>query len=144
MLEGYGIENVHYTITSSEYGNYIASPGTTTHNQFGVNMLRGILSMQYGNNAHAWSYTLNSPMVGYVTTLKQQPGYSNGYFDLVREELPSENRYWGELSTLYNETRTKMILGDLSIDEWDSYVNEWLERGGEVLTKEAAEWYDAR
>ena len=35
----------------------------------------------------------------------------------------------------------KVILGTQSVDDYDSVVAEWRRNGGDVLTREANEWF---
>lgn len=55
--------------------------------------------------------------------------------------LPSSAEY-PELTTTWVATNlVKLVRGDIPMDQWDSVVAEWYDQGGEVLTKEANEWY---
>lgn len=42
---------------------------------------------------------------------------------------------------LYREKISKMIIGELSLTEWDAYVREWYEKGGKAVTEKATAWY---
>jgi len=56
--------------------------------------------------------------------------------------LPSQAEY-SELTTTWVATNlVKIVRGDISMDKWDDIVAEWYNMGGDVLTKEANEWYD--
>lgn len=59
------------------------------------------------------------------------------------DSLPSESTYMSELLTYRNETWLKIIQGELDVDYYDTYVEEWMKRGGAILTEEANEWYAA-
>ena len=64
----------------------------------------------------------------------------NSYIqDAVPETLPS-NDLFGELNTIRDETWVAMIRGEKSLDEWDAYVETWLNAGGQTLTDEANAW----
>jgi len=47
------------------------------------------------------------------------------------------------LSKLTNETFTRIILGELPIDAFDTFVQDWNKLGGEKITQEVNEWYEA-
>lgn len=64
-----------------------------------------------------------------------------GHENVVKAGLPSEAKYMDNLIKLQQETFTKIINGSADIDEFDAFVEDWLEEGGEELTKEANEWY---
>ena len=65
-----------------------------------------------------------------------------GYVNKLWTSLPSQAQYQAELITYRDETWTKIIQGTLDIDDYDTYVEEWMNRGGATLTEEANEWYD--
>jgi len=48
------------------------------------------------------------------------------------------------LDKLTNETFTKIIMGNSSIDEFDAYVSQWNKIGGEKITAEVNEWAASR
>ncbi|WP_028612416.1 extracellular solute-binding protein [Paenibacillus harenae] len=56
------------------------------------------------------------------------PGMGKHKADLVKREI---------------ETFTKIIVGQLPIDAFDSFVEEWKAKGGDEITKEVNEWYAA-
>jgi putative aldouronate transport system substrate-binding protein len=45
------------------------------------------------------------------------------------------------LLKLQNEAFTKIIMGKASIDEFDNYVAQWKQLGGDQITKEVNDWY---
>ena len=45
------------------------------------------------------------------------------------------------MEKLTNEFFTKIIMGTADIEEFDTYVSQWLQIGGEDLTAEVNEWY---
>ena len=45
------------------------------------------------------------------------------------------------LDKLELETITRIITGDLPVDEWDNYVTQWYDLGGRQITDEINEWY---
>lgn len=63
----------------------------------------------------------------------------------VRNELltslPSESRYKAELLKIRNEAYISIITGDKPVSYFDEFVKKWDQMGGEVLKKEANEWY---
>ncbi|WP_239566161.1 extracellular solute-binding protein [Paenibacillus sacheonensis] len=48
------------------------------------------------------------------------------------------------LDTLLKETFTKIIMGAASIDEFDKFVENWKQLGGDQITKEVNEWAASR
>jgi putative aldouronate transport system substrate-binding protein len=47
------------------------------------------------------------------------------------------------LLTMQNETFVKIIMGAAPIDEFDNYVSNWKKLGGDQITQEVNEWYEA-
>lgn len=47
---------------------------------------------------------------------------------------------WENLSTTETQTFTKIMYGDLPIDEFDNFVKKWQANGGDEITKEVNEW----
>ena len=45
------------------------------------------------------------------------------------------------MEKLTNEFFTKIIMGTVGVDEFDTFVSQWLQIGGEELTAEVNEWY---
>ena len=66
--------------------------------------------------------------------------YNSYIQDAVTETLPS-NDLFAELNTIRDETWVAMIRGEKSLDDWDAYVQSWLDAGGQTLTDEANAWY---
>jgi putative aldouronate transport system substrate-binding protein len=60
-------------------------------------------------------------------------------YDLLNETKNQElsQRYGGQLNTIVDEFRMKAIVGEVDIDEeWDSYVENWLNNGGSEILAE--------
>ncbi len=47
------------------------------------------------------------------------------------------------LEKMEKEVFVKIIMGSVSIDEFDKFVTDWNKLGGEQMTKEVNEWYDS-
>ena len=69
---------------------------------------------------------------------KQRNSY---YVNLLTDTLPSDADVKADLKTYRDETWISIIKGDLPIDHWDAFVEEYNKRGGTVQTTEANEWY---
>lgn len=48
---------------------------------------------------------------------------------------------WEQLTTMEQETFTKIIYGNLPVEAYNSFVKQWHEKGGDQITKEVNEWY---
>lgn len=61
---------------------------------------------------------------------------------LLRMFLPSKPEYQEKLDLYKSVSYSKFITGERSLEEWDSFVEEFMAMGGRQLTKEAQELYD--
>lgn len=57
---------------------------------------------------------------------------------------PAMGRYNAVLGKLESEYFTKIIVGQLPIEAFDEFVAEWKKQGGDEVTKEVNEWYEAK
>lgn len=55
--------------------------------------------------------------------------------------LPSDQKYTGDLNTMAIEAFTNIITGKKPIEYFDEFVTTWKANGGDVLEKEANDWY---
>lgn len=55
--------------------------------------------------------------------------------------LPSAGEYQADLNSLVEETYYAIITGTKPVDYFETFVEEWYARGGDILVKEANEWY---
>lgn len=58
----------------------------------------------------------------------------------LTETMKSKNEL---LNKLVNETYSKIIYGQASIDQFDKMVGNWKRSGGDQITKEVNEWYNS-
>ena len=56
---------------------------------------------------------------------------------------PGMGKYKADLNKLEIEYFTKIIVGNLPIDAFDDFVEEWKKKGGDEITKEVNEWFAA-
>jgi len=70
--------------------------------------------------------------------VKNFPYYENA----LKVALPSESQYSELVDTRAKEYVIKAIAGDIDVDQtFDDMVSKWYADGGDVLTREANEWY---
>ena len=61
---------------------------------------------------------------------------------LMRASLPSSLTYAATLQSLKTAAYSEFINGTRSLDDWDKFVEDYMNAGGAVLQKEAQEYYD--
>lgn len=140
-LAKYGIEGVHYEKTAN--GTYSALMNNENLNAEGVMGVRSLYGADRPFNANIYKVMFYNDL-SWANRLNyfKLPQYDSYHQDAVTVVLPSLNEYQGELATCRDEAYTAFILGERDIDtEWEDFVAEYNELGGEQLTKEANEWY---
>jgi len=132
VLMTYGIEGKHYKV---ENGNYIMTlPEGVSTEEYGIGMVFvAWTGVGFDRKINPAQFEFGDKHAAYTNT------YSNQLFT----SLPSTNLYWDELDKLQKETYIRIITGEKSPDEFDNFVAQWLQRGGEQLQKEANEWYSS-
>ena len=57
--------------------------------------------------------------------------------------VPSETMTskWPTLTSLQEETFIKIIIGDLELDAFDEFVQQWHDLGGAEITDDVNEWF---
>lgn len=142
-----GVEGVHYEVQDDEFHTKKSLlPDDVKNWQLGVARLRGIYGPEGALNEGYNEISTNSATNKWMREI--QASYKNlsattGYTTVVFDSLPSESTYLSELITYRDETWLKIIQGELDVDYYDTYVEEWMNRGGAILTEEANEWYAA-
>ncbi|MDO5435479.1 MAG: extracellular solute-binding protein [Clostridia bacterium] len=145
LLAFAGIEGEHYT--RNEDGTITRTAGMANEdlNNVGVWGCRSL----YGNDrcfsqlGYDLAFYKDVSIANRLNWFKKDQ-YNSYIQDAVTEVLPS-NELFGEMNTVRDEAWTSMIRGEVSVDEaWDAYVADWMVAGGEILTQEANDWYNAR
>lgn len=113
----------------------------TEMNLVGVQAYRSL----YGADSPYNEFIQKAGSLNHPNTINRLKIMENDQFDSYRvsdlySALPSEADYKEELKTYRDETWVGMITGELSIDYWDTFVEEYMARGGATLTEEANEW----
>jgi putative aldouronate transport system substrate-binding protein len=63
---------------------------------------------------------------------------------VVPEVVPGSDRLFADLKQLQDRDYAEIITGRRSIDDFDTFVRNWLRRGGEELTREANRLFEVR
>jgi len=79
----------------------------------------------------------------YVYELEQVAlGKGASYKNQLYGSLQTSQEYYGEMASIKNETWVGFITGEISLDEYDQWVEEWYSSGGQAMTDEANEVYN--
>lgn len=145
MLATYGIEGEDYTYAEEGYviRNSETLPDNVAINACGITAMRSLYGPEQPFNYKRFTVNRTSPASAYDADLKARyAGLANtiGYASAVWEVLPSNGEYSGEVHTYRDETWLNIIQGKTDLD-WDGFVEEWKNRGGQILTEEANQWY---
>ncbi|MFC7680196.1 extracellular solute-binding protein [Paenibacillus sp. GCM10028914] len=76
-----------------------------------------------------------------IRTYSSAPGWTDA---LLFSALPSDGKYKQDLTSLMQKYFAQIISGEIPLDDFDKFVTEWKAKGGDELTKEANEMYQAQ
>ncbi len=139
MLAFAGIEGVHYE--KNENGTIKRLMGNEDLNAVGVWGCRSLYGADraFSTLGYDLAFYKDVSIANRLNWFKKDQ-YNSYIQDAVTVTLPS-NDLFAELNTIRDEAWVAMIRGEKSLDEWDDYVQTWLDAGGQTLTDEANEWY---
>ena len=66
-------------------------------------------------------------------------GIVNKTYSLIYSETPTMEKKWSNLKKKEDEVFLKIIIGEASLDEFDTFVEEWKVEGGDEITTEVQE-----
>jgi putative aldouronate transport system substrate-binding protein len=66
--------------------------------------------------------------------------FASSFVGEPTKSMVENNAY---LDKLMMETFCRIIMGQESVDAFDTFVNDWLAAGGSDIIKEVNEWYDS-
>ncbi|RIX59513.1 hypothetical protein D3P08_05045 [Paenibacillus nanensis] len=104
---------------------------------------QGIRLFSLGNiTTQAYREKYSNPALNEaIKTYSSAPNLTDA---LLFSALPSDGKYKADLTSLMQKYFAQMISGEIPLDDFDKFVTEWNSRGGEELTKEANEMYQAQ
>jgi putative aldouronate transport system substrate-binding protein len=80
---------------------------------------------------------------GILTWLDQQEQGRVRTTGFLGSPTPAMLERQAVLDTLENETFARIIMGDLPLEAFDSFVTQWQNQGGDAITTEVNEWYES-
>ena len=137
----YGEKDVTYEMNEdgATYINEYAE-SADKRNEYGLgvffNMLRPLVSWSVPEIAN--KYTSKK----LVEFLEKNCIYGKQKDDLLRPVLNSSSIYAADLDKLRLTAYTEFIKGERSLETWNDFVSEYMEKGGKVILDEAQEYYD--
>ena len=136
-----GIEGVHYE--KNENGTIKRLMGNEDLNAVGVWGCRSLYGADRAFSKLGYDLAFyNDVTIANRLNWFKKDQYNSYIQDAVTVTLPS-NDLFAELNTIRDEAWVAMIRGEKPLDEWDAYVQTWLDAGGQTLTDEANAWYQA-
>ena len=140
MLAFAGIEGTHYT--KNENGTITRLLTNEELNAVGVWGCRSLYGADRAFSKLGYDLAFyNDKSIANRLNWFKKDQYNSYIQDVVTETLPSAGDLSAELNTIRDEAYVAFIRGERSMDEWDEYVQSWLDAGGQTLTDEANEWY---
>ena len=134
-----GIEGVHYE--KNENGTIKRLMGNEDLNAVGVWGCRSLYGADRAFSKLGYDLAFyNDVTIANRLNWFKKDQYNSYIQDAVTVTLPS-NDLFSDLNTIRDETWVAMIRGEKSLDDWDAYVQTWLNAGGQTLTDEANAWF---
>ena len=137
----YGDEGITYEMTEDGadfIGEYASSQDK--RNEYGIgtffNMLRPLVTWAVPEISDKY---MSKKVVEYMN---ENAVFNESKDDLLRPVLDSSTIYSADLDKIRLVAYAAFITGERSLDEWDSFVAEYLEKGGQILLDEAQNYYD--
>lgn len=93
------------------------------------------MELQYSWNADPYDVD-----AGYVTVLQQDCRRENLFCAAPTATMQSKGEY---LNKMEQETFLRIIYGEVGIEAFDTFVEDWKRLGGDDITREVNEWYAA-
>ena len=90
------------------------------------------------STANAWGWATGAWVV------QSQAADLNQVYAVTYAESPSMESLWATLETQEDEFFLQVLTGDVSIDEFDSFVSQWKALGGDTITEEMNEMVKAK
>lgn len=145
VLSNYGVEGEHFEYKSNPDGSKYIQPllSNAEGNALGIKAMRDLNGPSQPLEPEMIRAEVNSPQTKLRMDIISGEQMGGGYVSDVYVALPSESLYNDELKIYRDTTFFKMIIGELPLDYWDTYVDEYNKIGGAVLTKEANDWYQS-
>ncbi len=119
LLDRYGIEGIHYTVTNGKYA-YTDKRSDWWPRFNEVMSYKGPLPVLGPVGQKSWQF-LDKYVVG------------DPDFPIPADLAPT----WDALTNLYKEYSFKIITGEYSIDKFDEFVKKWYSLGGDKITEYA-------
>lgn len=129
----YGIEGVNWEY-DSHHMIKVLDDAETPVEKTAVGQGGGLSFMNY--NCVKWVKDIFKEQLAFADSVCSDALYQDACYGW----LPSQDKYKTELDKLQNTTYIGIITGSLPIDEFDVFVEKWMNQGGEQLTKEANDW----
>ena len=114
----------------------LSGDGKTWYNGY-TTVMNGSFREAYNTNqatANAWGWATGALCV-------QSAGDQVNMFPAASyADTPSMEKLWTAMETLEEEYFLKVVTGEASLDDWDSFVSEWKSLGGDTITAEMKEY----
>jgi len=77
-------------------------------------------------------------LYSFVYDTAKEAGMPNEFWGISPDSMV---QYMGDLNTFQDEVLMNIVVGNEPLDRFDSFVDEWLERGGAEITEDVSAWY---
>ena len=133
ILGLYGFEGEHYTketVTNTEGKEEVLYTRTELGQKEFDNKWLDIMSMFFSGTLANNAYYNDALLMEHITAAENAPLYYNLFEGLTSDEL---QRYGADLKKFEQEWMIDFITGKTPIDQFDTYVEQWKQKGGEEI-----------
>jgi len=136
MLAFFGVEDV--TFQRNADGTAFQHITPEEANAMGVRAMRGLYGPSMPFNAMIQEYGFyRSPSAAFQLKWLARPYHNSRLRNAILTPPPSQGLFIGELNSYRDEIWIQIIRGELPVDYFDDFVEEYMRRGGQVLYDEA-------
>ncbi|QJD87318.1 extracellular solute-binding protein [Cohnella herbarum] len=115
-------------------------PVVDTEKIKGLNTFTSIFKV-HGTNEAVEEAKLNDPAAYAKLKAAREIGSKEGFVNEAVGMPAAKSDY--NLTTMFLEAASKIVLGQAPIDSFDGFVKQWRAQGGDQLIKERTDWYNA-
>jgi putative aldouronate transport system substrate-binding protein len=140
MLACYGVEGETYDYNDEGTPRMLNSDNAA-NNAMGVWALRSLYGCNNSYNPIQNEFWYKAPAIQRILELQSQPYYDTYLTSDITGFPASRSTYSADLYAYRDETWINIITGELPVDYYDTYVQEYLARGGQVIEDECNAMY---
>lgn len=131
-FNNYGIEGTHYDMVDGEPVFKEGFPEGIKYKTYFAN---------WWQPSYLWFNTVKYDSLESYCVSEDYIANRNLPADIYMPVIPEANITMSDIEDITKDFYTKVVMGNASIDEWDDFVNSWLDAGGQDILDQLNEMY---